>query len=156
MNRIILIMICLCPLIVAPQIEAFDLFSFKVGGGYIPEGNLPGGIVKADIGPLSPFAEFFRKNSTTTVNIGANILLIKISAPLFKPYLGAGGGISRSSAGGQTKVRGLITGVGGTDLKLTESLHVFGQAKYLYTYGSGRFIIREVALQGGLVFGVGL
>ncbi|MCZ6632884.1 MAG: hypothetical protein O7G87_05720 [bacterium] len=156
MNRIILIVMCLCSLIVTPQVEAFDLFSFKVGGGYIPEGSLPGGIVKADIGPLSPFAEFFRKNSTTTVNIGANILLIKVSAPILKPYLGAGGGISRSSGGGRSKVRSLITGIAGADLKLTESLHVFGQAKYLYTHGSGRFMIREVALQGGLVFGIGL
>ena len=137
----------------AAEAHAIAGLSIKIGGGFIPEGSRPGGIVKADIGPISPFAEFFKKSGTTTLNLGANLLFFNLPLPILQPYLGGGGGVSWSSGGGQSKAYFLATGVGGTDLKLTESLHLFGQVKYLYTFGSGSFVIRKVAIQAGVVFG---
>ena len=140
----------------ASDADALVGITFKFGGAYIPNGSRPGGVIQADFGPLSPFAELYRKSGVTTANVGLNLIFFKLPLPILQPYIGAGGGISRSSGGGVSKERVMLTGLGGTDLKLTEGLHFFGQIKYLYTLGSGAFVVRDVALQAGVAFRLGI
>ena len=149
MKRFILALILIT--IVCPQdVRATVGIDLKLGGTYTLDGKSPGGVIQLDIGPLSPFAEYYTKSDTTTISAGLCLIFFKLPLPILQPYIGGGGGFSRSSGGGQTKSRALLTGIGGTDLRLTESLHIFGQAKYLYTFGSGAFVIRDLAIQGGV------
>lgn len=140
----------------ASQAHAIVGVTLKLGGTFIPNGSVPGGIVQAHIGPISPFAEFYKKSGVTTTNLGVNFIFLKLPFPVLSPYIGAGGGISRSSGGGVSKSRTLVDGIGGIEVKLSPSLRFFGQVKYLYTLGSGVFVTRDVALQGGLVFHLGI
>ena len=138
----------------APRAEAILGASVRVGGSFIPDGRIPGGIVNADIGPLNPFAEIYRKSGVTTVNLGGHILL-KLPLPLVKPYGGIGGGITRSSGGGASRSRTLFSLKAGADLKIWGNAGLFGQIEYLYTFGSGSFgLVRKVAIQAGLAFGL--
>ncbi len=138
----------------ASSAQALVGFSIKLGGGLIPDGRRPGGIVQADIGPISPFAEFFKK-SGTTFNTGANFL-VRLPTPLLSPYAGFGGGISRTTAAGISKSRTLMNLLIGADLKTQGTLSFFGQAKYIYTFGGKTLALRELAFQAGLRFYFGL
>ena len=140
----------------ASQAHAIVGITIKLGGTFIPNGSVPGGIVQAHIGPISPFAELYKKAGITTTNIGVNFIILKLPFPVLSPYVGGGGGISRSSGGGVSKSRTLIDGIGGIEVKLSPSMRFFGQIKYLYTLGSGVYVTRDVALQGGLVFHLGI
>lgn len=156
MNRTAAIALALTlTLALAVPAHALVGLSIKLGAGFIPDGSRPGGIVQADIGPLSPFAEFFKKSGVTTVNAGANLLL-RLPFPLLSPYGGAGGGLSRTSAAGASRTRGLFNALAGADLKLPGATSFFGQIKYMYTFGSGNLVVREVAIQAGLRFYIGL
>lgn len=132
--------------------------SIKVGGGFIPNGRVPGALIQAEVGPLCPFAEFFRKSGVTTVNMGAHLIVLRLPAPIVKPYAGIGGGLSRVSASGTSKTRALVNAVVGTDLKLPGTTSLFGQVKYMYTLGAGtgRLGMREVAVLAGLRIYLGL
>ncbi|MSS71318.1 MAG: hypothetical protein EXS64_07495 [Candidatus Latescibacteria bacterium] len=144
-----------CVLFVVHDADALVGVGFKLGAGWIPDGKIPGGMVAVELGPLSPFVEAFRKSGTTTVNLGGN-LIFKLPLPLVKPYGGAGGGLSRISGGGASRSRGLFDLVAGADVKLPGAVGVFGQIKYLYTFGSGTFLLRDVAFQAGVVFSLGI
>jgi hypothetical protein len=132
--------------------------SIKLGGGFIPDGSVPGAVLQAEVGPLCPFVEFFRKSGVTTVNTGAHLMALRLPAPLVSPYAGIGGGLSRVSSSGTSKTRVMINAVVGTDLKLPGTMSFFGQAKYMYTLGAdtGSLGIREVAVQAGLRLYLGL
>ncbi|OGG54738.1 MAG: hypothetical protein A3F84_25955 [Candidatus Handelsmanbacteria bacterium RIFCSPLOWO2_12_FULL_64_10] len=87
--------------------------------------------------------------------MGGN-LVFKLPLPMVKPYGGAGGGISRISGGGTSKSHGLFDLVVGADVKLPGAAGLFGQIKYFYTFGNGAFVVRDVAFQAGVVFGLGI
>ncbi len=131
--------------------------TIKMGGSFIPNGSVPGGVIQVEVGPLSPFAEFFRRSGVTTVNTGAHLLL-RLPAPLVSPYAGLGGGLSRVAASGASKTRVLASALVGADPKLPGTTSFFGQVKYMYTLGdgTGRLGIREVAIQAGLRLYLGL
>jgi len=129
--------------------------SLKLGGAFIPADSRPGGLIQVDIGPLSPFAELFKKSGITTVNSGVNFLL-RAPSPVFTPYAGVGAGLSRASGGGASSSRALANLLVGADIKLPGTVSFFGQVKYIYTFGSATFRVREVALQGGLRFNFGI
>lgn len=129
--------------------------SVKIGAGVIRDKGVPGGMAAVELGPLSPFVEVFRKSGATTFNMGGN-LIFKLPAPILKPYGGLGGGISQASGGGVSKSRGLFDLVAGADVKLPGLTSLFAQIKYFYTFGSGAFVVRDVAFQAGVVFGLGI
>ena len=130
--------------------------SLKAGVGYIPDGSRPGALLQADIGPISPFAELFRKSGTTTTSVGVNIIPLRLPAPLLSPYIGGGGGVSRISTDAATKNRAVVNGIAGADLKLPGTTSLFAQVKYIYTLGGKDLAVRDVALQAGLRFYLGL
>ncbi len=129
--------------------------SVKLGAGVIRNNGVPGGMAAVELGPLSPFVEVFRKSGATTFNMGGN-LMFKLPLPLVKPYGGAGGGISRISGGGTSDSHGLFDLVAGADVKLPGTAGLFAQVKYFYTFGNGAFVVRDVAFQAGVVFGLGI
>ena len=152
---IVALVLIACILFVAHDANALVGVGFKLGAGWIPNGSIPGGMAAVELGPLNPYVDVFRKSGTTTVNLGGN-LVFKLPLPLVKPYGGAGGGLSRISGGGTSRSRGLFDVVAGADVKLPGTLGLFGQIKYLYTFGSGTFLLRDVAFQAGVVFSLGI
>ena len=76
--------------------------------------------------------------------------------PQLHPYIEAGGGISRSSGGGTSKTRAMANAVVGAEVDLSERTRLFGQVKYIYTFGSETLAVREVAIQAGLSFNLNL
>lgn len=145
-------------LFVTPDAYALVGVSVKLGAGIIRDNGVPGGMAAVELGPLSPFVEVFRKSGATTFNVGGN-LIFKLPLPMVKPYGGAGGGISRISGGGTSKSHGLFDLVAGADVKLPGTAGLFAQVKYLYTFGSGTFVVRpvrDVAFQAGVVFSLGI
>ena len=143
----------------APDVQGLDLASVKVGVGYIPDGSIFGGMVKASLGPFSTYTEFFKKSGTTTVNLGGNIFSLKLPLPKLHPYIEAGGGINRSSGGGSSKTRAMANVVVGGEMEMGGNTRLFAQVKYIYTFGSKVVTIdfnREVAIQAGLSFHLGL
>jgi len=139
--------------------SANAVLSFSVGGGFIPDGSRPGGLVQGHIGPITPFAEFFKKSGVTNVNLGVNLILDKTSVSVIHPYGGFGGGISRSSDAVDSKARTMVNAVTGVNLKLSDAAGLFLQVKYLYSFGSDsgltNLVVREFIIQGGLKFGIG-
>ena len=148
---LVLTVIALCP----GDSAAIVGLSLKPGFTFIPDGRQPGALLQADIGPLSPFAEVYKKSGVTTANLGVN-LAMRLPAPVFTPYVAGGGDIARISGGGVTKVRALVNGLVGADVKLPGTASLFGQIKYLYTLGGSELAVRDVALQAGLKFRLGL
>ena len=142
-------------LLLASPSHAIVGFSLKLGGAFIPDGSRPGLVVQADIGPVSPFAEFYKKSGITTLNAGANLLL-RIPSPGISPYAGAGAGLSRSSGLGASSTKAMANFLVGADVKLPSTVSFFGQAKYIYTFGTSTFRVRAFAIQGGLRFYFGL
>jgi hypothetical protein len=157
MIRYVVILLALAGVTLLASNDAHALVgvSVKLGAGLIPDGSVPGGMAAVELGPLSPFAEVFRKSGTTTLNLGGN-LIFKLPAPIVRPYGGLGGGVSRASGGGVSKSRALFDLVAGADVKLPGTTGLFGQIKYLYTFGSGPFAVRDVAFQAGVVFRLGI
>ena len=149
--------------------SANAVLGLSVGGGFIPDGSRPGGLVQGHIGPITPFAEFFKKSGgATTVNLGVNLILDKTSVSVIHPYGGFGAGISRSSGGGSSKARPMVNAVTGMNLKLSDAAGLFLQVKYLYSFGSSfalpisgsgsglsNLVVREFIIQGGLKFNIG-
>ncbi|MSS72518.1 MAG: hypothetical protein EXS64_13645 [Candidatus Latescibacteria bacterium] len=133
--------------------------SIKLGPGFIPNGSIPGAMAAVELGPTSPFIEMFRKSGITTSNMGGNLIL-KLPLPVIKPYGGAGGGISRVSGGGiPSKVYRMLDLVAGADVNLPGTVALFGQVKYIYTFGSGALSgasrVRDIAFQAGLMVRLG-
>ena len=155
MIRVMFLVLLLIAVALAPDAHALVGVSLKLGAGLIADGTVPGGIAALELGPISPFAEIFHKSGVTTVNLGGN-LIFKLPAPIVKPYGGLGGGLSRASGGGTSKSRGLFDLVAGADVKLPGATGLFGQVKYLYSFGSGTFVLRDVAFQAGVVFHLGI
>ena len=143
----------LAMLVIVTPSHAVVGFSLKLGGAFVPDGSRPGAIAQADIGPISPFAEIYKKSGITTLNAGANLLL-KSPTPVLSPYAGAGTGLSRSSGQDVSSTKGMANLLVGADVKLPGTVSFFGQAKYIYTFGTSAF--RELAIQGGLRFYFGL
>jgi hypothetical protein len=130
--------------------------SLKPGFAFIPDGRVPGGILQADIGPLSPFVEAYRKSGVTTANLGVNLVVVRLPAPVVTPYVAGGGGIARASGNGVTKTRAMVNGLAGADVKLPGTTSLFGQIKYIYTLGGSQLAVRDVAFQAGLKIYLGL
>jgi hypothetical protein len=125
-----------------------------MGLGLIPDGSIPGVMAAVEFGSISPFVEVFRKSGTTTTNLGGNFML-KLPLPMLQPYVAAGGGISQVSASGSpTTSHRMVDLLAGANLNLSGALGVFGQAKYIYTFGSGFDRVRNVAFQVGLLLGL--
>jgi hypothetical protein len=129
--------------------------SLKLGGVFIPDGRKPGILVQAEVGPLSPFAEFYKKSGISTFNSGANFVL-RSPSPLLSPYAGAGAGLSRSSGLGTSSTKAMANVLVGADVKLPGTVSFFGQAKYIYTFGTSTLKVREFAIQAGLRFYFGI
>lgn len=140
----------------AGRADALVGITVQVGGGFIPSGSRPGAVAQVELGPLSPFAEFFKKSGQTTTNLGLDLIALKLPLPIVQPYAGFGGGISRTSESGVSKSRLMVTGLAGANLKLTSTKGIFAQIKYFYTIGSGKLIVRQVALQAGISFSLGI
>ena len=147
-----LVVLALCP----GSVQAIVGMSLKPGVTFIPDGKRPGGMLQADIGPLSPFAELYKKSGVTTANLGLNLVVARLPAPLVTPYVSGGGGIVRSSGGGITKVKAMVNGLVGADVKLPGSTSLFGQVRYIYTLGGSTLAVRDVAVQAGLKVYLGL
>ena len=155
----ILLGMLMCALVFAPNAEGLTIASGKVGVGFIPDGKIFGGHAKVGVGPFSFFTEFFKKSGTTTANFGGNIFQLKIPTPGFQPYFEGGGGISRSSGGGTSKTRLMASAAAGAEMGLSGKTGLFGQVKYIYTFGAKKLGIervRDVAIQAGLVFKLGI
>jgi len=142
-----------CTSLVASDAQA--LGALKLGAGVIPNGRVPGGMVALEMGPFSSFIEVFKKSGTTTANLGGNLIL-KLPMPMLQPYAGAGGGLSKVS-GDQfpTKTNLMLDLVVGADLHFSGKVGLFGQIKYIYTFGSGALIVRDVAFQAGFALRLG-
>ena len=141
--------------LLATPARAFVGFSLKLGGAFIPDGSKPGVLAQAEVGPLSPFAEFYKKSGISILNTGANLIL-RSPSPGLSPYAGAGAGLSRSSGLGTSSTKAMANLVVGTDVKLPGTVSFFGQAKYIYTFGSSALKVREFAIQAGLRFYFGI
>jgi hypothetical protein len=154
-SAIVALALIACVLFVVHDANALVGVGFKLGAGLIPDGKIPGAMVAVELGPLNPYVDVFKKSGTTTFTLGGN-LIFKLPLPLVKPYGGVGGGLSRISAGGVSSSRGLFDLVAGADVKLPGTVGLFGQIKYLYTFGGGTFLLRDVAFQAGMVFSLGI
>ena len=152
----ILLGMLMCALVFAPNAEGLTIASGKVGVGFIPDGKIFGGHAKVGVGPFSFFTEFFKKSGTTTANFGGNLLSIKLPSPSLKPYFECGGGISRSSGGDTSKTYLMLNAVAGAEMGMSAGTGLFGQVKYIYTFGTETLAVRDVAIQAGLVFNLGL
>ena len=148
--------VLVCAVVFAPDADGLTIASGKVGLGFIPDGNVFGGHANVHVGPFGYYTEFFKKSGVTTVNLGGNFIQFKVPAPRFHPYFGFGGGISRSSGGGLSRTRLMASATGGAETGLSGRYGLFGQLKYIYTFGTKTLATRELAIQAGLVFNLGI
>ncbi len=159
MTRAAISILVLCIALLIFPSGANAVLGLSVGGGFIPDGSRPGGLVQGHIGPITPFAEFFKKPGVTNVNLGVNFILDKTSVSVIHPYGGFGGGVSRSSVSGTSKARTMVNAVTGVNLKVSDAAGLFLQVKYLYSFGSDsgltNLVVREFIIQGGLKFNIG-
>ena len=137
----------------------------KLGGGLIFEGSVPGVAVAVDIPiPERPLAisfsaDYFKKSGHTTVPLAIRGVY---KAPVSEKadfYIGAGGGLfySKEDAHGtvprHSSTKGLFSSVGGIDLKLSDSIGLFGEITFDRALTSGAR--NEIAAKGGIFFSLG-
>jgi len=136
----------------ASSAHALNLASLKIAAGYIPDGKVFGGLLKANIGPFSTYAEFFRDAGVTTAHLGGNPISFKLPTPKIQPYFELGGGLSHATGHGDSKTSLMGNAVVGAEMDLGAMTRLFAQSKYIYTFRSDLSLarVRTVAIQAGL------
>lgn len=160
-KRVFFLVLLLSGLFLSTNAYGLSLASVQAGASFIPDGKIFGAMVKASLGPFfSTYAEFFKKGDHTTTNVGGNFFSLKLPTPKLKPYIDFGGGLNRSSDGDNSKTRLMANVAAGAELALGGKTSLFGQVKYIYTFGSsaliGNDVGRDVVIQAGLSFNLGI
>jgi len=156
-KRVFFLVLLLSGILLSTNAYGLSLASVQAGAGFIPDGKIFGAMVKASLGPFfSTYAEFFKKEGITTTNVGGNFFSLKLPTPKLKPYIDFGGGLNRSSGNGASKTRLMASVAAGAEIPMGEKSGIFGHVKYIYTFGSDLMAVRDVVIQAGLSFNLGI
>lgn len=136
--------------------SAIAFRGISIGGNLIPNGSKLGVLLQGHMGPISLFSEYFTKSGTTTINVGINLLLNKNSVSVTRAYGGFGLGVSRNSTHGKSKIQPMVNALAGHNLKLSNTIGLFLQTKYVYNLGASNslsnLVNRNFILQSGFKF----
>ena len=155
--RKILVVLAVALCLVAIQTTANAQVDIRVGGGLIFDNTVPGGGAAVDIAltesiQISPFADYFHKNSTDIIPLGVNV---KLTGPLGESdalfYVGVGGGMVRVDTGTSVN-KLLIDAVGGIDYPATEKIYIYMEGRYMWAADDA---LNDVAAFAGIKFSVG-